>query len=72
MCVAALARWLVQWLVNAFKVERWRAGFYTAGETPALPVTPARPEGAPRDPSFNTALLLGIMIAMGLVLVVLL
>ena len=25
------------WLVDAFKVERWRSGFYTAGETPACP-----------------------------------
>ena len=24
-------------LVEAFKVERWRANFYTAGETPAFP-----------------------------------
>ena len=35
---AALAGWLELWLVDALKVERWRADFYTAGETPALPV----------------------------------
>ena len=40
MCLALRAGWCCG-SVKAFKAERWRAGFYTAGETPALPVTPA-------------------------------
>ena len=34
---AADWRW---WFIGSFNDERWRAGFYTAGETPAFPGAP--------------------------------